>query len=306
MNSPTGLKLLKPPYPLRKLRPLHPLSFTWRQKKLLVGLSKSDWQFSQNLSNPEGRLQDCLINSPVKLVLVDTNIGEPRINHLADMCLLAEKPLFLRLSSIAELPQKRNPTDWLIKRGLDLIAASLLLVIFSPLMLMLALMIKNESSGPIFFYQWRVGQRGKLFRIIKFRSMVVGAEKRHQIVMFGQQGLHKCENDPRVTRLGGWMRKYSLDELPQLFNVLRGEMSLVGPRPWALYDALRISKTGDRRLNSLPGITGAWQVKSRSTMLDMDVVNECDLDYLRKWSLWTDLKILCMTLPKVLSGFGAF
>jgi len=150
-----------------------------------------------------------------------------------------------------------------------------------------------------------VGERGRLFRIIKFRSMVTNADQLHAQVMSGQTGLHKCEDDPRVTTVGRWMRKYSLDELPQLFNVLRGEMSLVGPRPWALYDALRINGNAKRRLNSLPGVTGAWQVSARSTMLNIDAVTECDLQYLRNWSLWSDLKILLMTVPKVLSGFGA-
>jgi lipopolysaccharide/colanic/teichoic acid biosynthesis glycosyltransferase len=136
--------------------------------------------------------------------------------------------------------------------------------------------------------------------------MVTGAELYHHQVMGHQAGLHKCENDPRVTPIGRWMRKYSLDELPQLFNVLRGEMSLVGPRPWALYDAVRLSPAVRQRLNALPGITGIWQVTGRSHLRDLDAVNRVDLRYMGNWSLRQDFKILLLTVPKVLSGFGAF
>ena len=121
-----------------------------------------------------------------------------------------------------------------------------------------------------------------------------------------QKGLHKLEQDPRITCLGKWLRKYSLDELPQLFNVLRGEMSLVGPRPWALYDALRLEEKGKKRLNALPGITGAWQVTARSKLLDLDAVTNCDLEYLYDWSLVKDLKILMLTVPKVVNGSDAY
>jgi lipopolysaccharide/colanic/teichoic acid biosynthesis glycosyltransferase len=136
--------------------------------------------------------------------------------------------------------------------------------------------------------------------------MVVDAEKLHHQVMGDLPGLHKREDDPRVTRLGRWMRQYSLDELPQLINVLRGEVSLVGPRPWALYDAVRISPEGQRRLNARPGITGLWQVKARAHLLDIEAVNHWDLEYLSTWTLWQDLKLLVMTVPKVLSGSGAY
>lgn len=173
-------------------------------------------------------------------------------------------------------------------------------------MLLVALSIKFNSSGPIFYCQWRVGTRGQLFKIYKFRTMTVDAELKHHEVMKAQEGLHKVENDPRVTFVGKWLRKYSLDELPQLINVLKGEMSLVGPRPWALYDALRLGKLGQQRLNALPGITGAWQVESRSNQLDLNDVTKCDLEYLYSWSLIQDLKILLLTVPKVISGFGAY
>jgi lipopolysaccharide/colanic/teichoic acid biosynthesis glycosyltransferase len=151
-----------------------------------------------------------------------------------------------------------------------------------------------------------VGERGKLFQVLKFRTMIVGADAIHHQVMGNQSGLHKRADDPRITSLGRWMRRFSIDELPQLFNVLRGEMSLVGPRPWALYDAIRITPELRHRLKALPGLTGAWQVESRSKMLDLNAVNRRDVIYLKSWSLRQDLLFLLLTIPKVLSGSGAY
>jgi lipopolysaccharide/colanic/teichoic acid biosynthesis glycosyltransferase len=245
-------------------------------------------------------------NLGVGQIYVEPEIGEARLKNLADTCQKSDKVVFLKLPHASELPQMNKAIAWNVKRSFDWLTALVILICLSPVMLALAMIIRSTSSGSIFFHQWRVGENGRLFRIIKFRTMISDADKLHHLVMTGQTGLHKCEDDPRITPVGRWMRKYSLDELPQLFNVLRGEMSLVGPRPWALYDALRINGNGKRRLNSLPGVTGAWQVSARSTMLDLDSVTECDLSYLRNWNLWSDLKILLMTVPKVLTGFGAF
>lgn len=278
----------------------------WRLGKLVVssrpGTNQPDLPALENRE----LLAKCLQNSPVDLVLLDPKLSEAKLKLWADACEEANKPAFLRLPSATELPRARNPISWGWKRLFDWSVAALLLAILSPLMLGLAIIIRTYSPGPIFFTQWRVGERGKLFRILKFRSMIVDAEKFHYQVMADHKGLHKCKDDYRVTPLGRWMRKYSLDELPQLFNVLRGEMSLVGPRPWALYDAVRISKEGQKRLNALPGMTGEWQVKARSNLLDLDAVNHCDLEYLRSWSLWRDLKILPLTMIKVILGFGAY
>lgn len=258
------------------------------------------------ISRFEFRKKDRISKHDGKVIHVAPEVGEAKLKRLADIYQASDKAVFLKLPHADELPQINKAIAWNVKRAIDWLAALAILVILSPVMLVLASIIAGTSSGSIFFHQWRVGENGKLFRIIKFRTMIIDADKLHHLVMTGQTGLHKCEDDPRITPVGRWMRKYSLDELPQLFNVLRGEMSLVGPRPWALYDALRINGNGKRRLNSLPGVTGAWQVSARSTMLDLDAVTECDLSYLRNWNLWSDLKILLMTVPKVLSGFGAF
>lgn len=278
----------------------------WRCRQLSVRRSQQFSSLYLPALENEQWLVECLQNSSVRLIRIEPELGETKLKFWASACAKADKPIFLRLPPARELPGKRSPFLWQLKRLIDWIAAAVLLLVLSPLMLGLMALVRLSSPGPIFFTQWRVGERGKLFRIFKFRTMVVGAEKLHHQVMGNQIGLHKREDDFRITPVGHFLRKYSFDELPQLFNVLRGEMSLVGPRPWALYDALRLGKSEQRRLNALPGITGDWQVKARSHLLDLEAVTRCDLEYLHGWSVWRDLKILLMTIPKVLSGAGAY
>ncbi|XHX75838.1 MAG: heterocyst development glycosyltransferase HepC [Stenomitos frigidus ULC029] len=278
----------------------------WRQKQLLLTLSRQPTTLPLMALESEQLLADCLERSPIQLVRLTPDLGEGALALWANACAKVHKPAYLRVPSISALPKKQNRWKWWLKRLVDWSAAAALLLVIGPLMLGLSSLILFQSPGPILFSQWRVGERGKLFQILKFRTMVTGAELYHHQVMGQQAGLHKCENDPRVTPIGRWMRKYSLDELPQLINVLRGEMSLVGPRPWALYDAVRLSPTVRQRLNALPGITGIWQVTGRSHVRNLDDVSRADLSYLDNWSLRQDFKILLLTVPKVLSGFGAF
>ena len=278
----------------------------WRQGQLFIKLSQQANEYNLSVIEDKQFLVECLKNSSAKLLRVEHNLGETKIKVWADASEQAKKVVFLQLPSNNKLPNKQGRISWVLKRLIDWVGAALLLLALSPFMLGLIMLISIYMPGPIFFRQWRVGQRGKLFQIIKFRTMVVDAEKLHHQVMGNQTGLHKLIDDPRITGLGRWMRKYSIDELPQLLNVLRGEMSLVGPRPWALYDALRISPEGQKRLNALPGITGPWQVGARSNLLDLEAVNCLDLEYLESWSLLQDLKILMLTVTKVFSGFGAY
>ncbi|MBE9190697.1 sugar transferase [Gloeocapsopsis crepidinum LEGE 06123] len=283
-----------------------PCNLIWRQRKLLVKLFPQFKQpYMPSLDNQQ-RLVECLQRSPIQLIRLDHNLSEVQIQLWADASHQANKSVYLKLPAAESIAKKRKSFNWFFKRCSDWLAAIVLILLLMPLMGFLSLLVYLSSPGPIFFQQWRVGERGKLFRIYKFRTMVADAEKLHHQLMANQNGLHKLVDDPRLTPVGAWMRKYSLDELPQLFNVLRGEMSLVGPRPWALYDAMRLSAEGKKRLNALPGITGAWQVQARSTLLDINAVNNLDLDYLHNWSLGRDLMILLQTFPKVLSGFGAF
>lgn len=287
---------------------LPPCSLKWRKRKLWIEkiTSASRYRFTLPALKRQHWLQECLKRSPVEQVCVDSELGEMGIRVWADACLATKKQIYLRIPSSPAILQNQKSVYWRFKRVMDWCGAAVLLMLLSPILLAVATALKISSPGPIFFRQWRVGRRGRLFQIYKFRTMIVDAERQHHQIMNAQQGLHKREDDPRVTPIGRFLRKYSLDELPQLLNVLKGELSLVGPRPWALYDALRLGETKKERLNVLPGITGAWQVESRSNLLELEAVTKCDLEYLQSWTLKRDLKILLLTVPKVFSGFGAY
>ena len=193
------------------------------------------------------------------------------------------------------------------KRLLDVVGASLLLVLAIPVIVVVALLIKLTSAGPVIFKQERAGFHGRRFRMYKFRTMVANAEDdRGRVAHLNEMSgpVFKVTDDPRRTAVGRWLRKLSLDELPQFVNVLKGEMSLVGPRPLPLYEASRIKGAQRRRLAMRPGITGLWQVAGRN-MVDFDEWMRMDLMYVDQWSLTFDLKILARTIPVVLSGTGA-
>ena len=192
------------------------------------------------------------------------------------------------------------------KRALDLGGSAFLLLLLSPLFALLAALVKLESSGDALFRQERVGLHGRTFRVVKFRSMCSGAEQqlegvRQLNVIRGHA--FKAERDPRVTRVGRFMRRTSLDELPQLWNVLRGEMSLVGPRPPLPREVAEYDVWHRRRLSMKPGMTGLWQIGARSEA-EFDRWVEKDLEYIDRWSFWLDLKIIARTVPAMLSGEG--
>jgi lipopolysaccharide/colanic/teichoic acid biosynthesis glycosyltransferase len=194
----------------------------------------------------------------------------------------------------------------MLKRSMDLVLASIMLVLTSWLFLLIALAIKLTSRGPVFHRQERIGQAERRFRIYKFRTMVDGAEAQAQDLL--QRSAHPAwlllERDPRITRIGRFLRKTSLDELPQLLNVLRGDMSMVGPRPLIPADDEHISGWGRRRLDLTPGITGLWQVLGR-TVIPFDEMVKLDYLYVTNWSLWQDFRLLIHTLPAVIRGRGA-
>ena len=196
----------------------------------------------------------------------------------------------------------------LIKSGFDRSLALAALVLLVPLLVAVALAIKLADGGPALFRQTRIGQDGRPFTVLKFRTMVVDAEARKaQLILRNEAGdvLFKMRKDPRVTRVGEWLRRWSLDELPQLINVLRGDMSLVGPRPPLPDEVARYVDHVRRRLAVKPGITGLWQVSGRSD-LSWDESVRLDLRYVENWSLMLDLQILWKTLSAVLSGSGAY
>jgi exopolysaccharide biosynthesis polyprenyl glycosylphosphotransferase len=192
------------------------------------------------------------------------------------------------------------------KRAIDVATSALLLAVLSPLFVLLAALVKLDSRGSVFFRQERLGLHGRQFEVVKFRSMCTNAEDQLDDLR-GLNVIHghafKIERDPRVTRVGRFMRRTSLDELPQLWNVLRGEMSLVGPRPPLPSEVARYDGWHRRRLSMKPGMTGLWQIGARDTT-EFDHWVETDLEYIDRWSLWLDLRILMRTVPAVLTGAG--
>jgi lipopolysaccharide/colanic/teichoic acid biosynthesis glycosyltransferase len=191
----------------------------------------------------------------------------------------------------------------LLKRAFDLVTTSIGLIVVGPVLAVVAAAVRLDSNGPVFFRQVRVGRDGETFRIFKFRSMVVNAEEqKEQLRALSEvgEGMFKISRDPRVTRVGAFLRRTSLDELPQLFNVLRGEMSLVGPRPLVTDEDALVRGLDRSRLHLTPGMTGPWQVLgSRVPMQEMVGL---DYVYVANWTLWLDLKLLIHTARHVLRG----
>ncbi len=201
-----------------------------------------------------------------------------------------------------------KPIQWFFKRVLDYSLGLTALLLSAPLLLLIAIGIKLDSPGPILFKQTRIGMNGRRFDMFKFRSMYTDAEQRLEKLMAQNEsgnGMFKMANDPRVTRLGNVLRKFSLDELPQIFNVLRGEMSLVGPRPPLLRELEFYEPWHYVRFGSLPGMTGLWQVSGRSNIKNFDQVVQLDYQYISQWHFPLDLKLILKTIPAVLFAKGA-
>jgi exopolysaccharide biosynthesis polyprenyl glycosylphosphotransferase len=196
------------------------------------------------------------------------------------------------------------------KRIVDVVFSGILLIALSPILLLIALAIRLDSPGSPLFFQERAGLGGRRFRMIKFRTMREGADFQKQDLAHlnhtGDARLFKIPDDPRTTRLGRYLRRWSLDELPQLANVLIGEMSLIGPRPFFESDFKEYEDHHFRRLDAKPGITGLWQVSGRSEVLDFEDVVYLDRQYIEQWSFWLDMSILFRTIPSVLRRTGAF
>ena len=195
-----------------------------------------------------------------------------------------------------------------VKRWIDILVSAFLLVALAPVFLLTALLVKLTSAGPVVYRQRRVGLNGRLFELYKFRSMRVGAERElDDLRKFNEMSgpVFKMTNDPRVTPFGRFIRRYSLDELPQLYNVLRGDMSLVGPRPPIPGEVSLYERRDRRRLSMRPGLTCTWQVSGRSKINDFEYWVKLDLDYIDNWSLRRDMLLLFRTVPAVLFGSGA-
>ena len=204
--------------------------------------------------------------------------------------------------------QRKNPTYLRIKRGMDILLSTTALVFLAPVFFMTAGAIKLEDGGPVLFSQSRAGKSMKPFRIYKFRSMCVDADaKMSEMMKDNEQTGHafKIKDDPRITRVGRVIRKFSIDELPQLINIIKGDMSLVGPRPILTFQMEECSRYEQQRLIVQPGLTCYWQISGRANIAWAEWI-EMDLDYIEDMSLWTDLKIIVKTIPAVLDREGAY
>ncbi|MEM9923402.1 MAG: sugar transferase [Cyanobacteria bacterium P01_D01_bin.50] len=208
------------------------------------------------------------------------------------------------------LPPTITGSDFWIKRYFDFWSSALFVLLASPIYLLIALLIKLDSPGPIFYKQTRVGLHGRSFKVWKFRTMVVNADQLQKELEAHNETkdgiLFKMKDDPRITRIGKFLRQYSLDELPQLFNVLFGEMSLVGPRPLPVRDVQKFSDHHFIRQEVLPGITGLWQISGRSDIIDFEKVIGLDKTYMENWSLALDLQIILQTIKVILEKKGAY
>jgi exopolysaccharide biosynthesis polyprenyl glycosylphosphotransferase len=225
---------------------------------------------------------------------VETMGPSMEVDDIEGVTVLGLNPLVLSRSSRA------------LKRSMDIMGATVALVLTTPLMLLAAIAVKLTSRGPVFFRQARVGRSGRTFTLYKFRTMVRGAESRTQELMAASEDPHwlKLEHDPRITPVGRLLRLLSIDELPQLWSVLTGKMSLVGPRPLTPADHEQVERWARIRLDLAPGITGLWQVLGR-TSIPFEEMIKLDYVYVTNWSLWTDLRLLIKTVPAVLRRRGA-
>lgn len=200
----------------------------------------------------------------------------------------------------------RHPVGAAVKRAIDLLGSTILITLLAPLFLLIIFLVKVTSRGPIIFRQRRIGFRCLEFDMYKFRTMYDGAHlKEKELAAQAGGSFLKLKNDPRITKIGGFLRKYSLDELPQLFNVLEGTMSLVGPRPLLKSDLNKLPRRSTlRRFATPPGITGLWQVSGRSSCTEQERL-QLDREYVDRWSIPLDLKILMRTITVVVTGRGA-
>lgn len=231
----------------------------------------------------------------------------PSRSNIAELTIVQSPvELLTDIPMVALSPVSVEEVKLWAKRVGDVVGALLLLIILWPVFLVIAALIKLTSAGPVFFRQERLGLNRRPFMIWKFRTMVPQADKQEAELLQAHRGLFfKIPDDPRVTPLGRVLRKYSLDELPQLFNVLKGEMSLVGPRPIRDIELRRFQTWQQlRRFSMKPGLTCLWQINGRSNTSDEDRMRY-DLEYVENWSLWLDIKIVLKTIPVVLRGDGA-
>lgn len=243
------------------------------------------------------------MTSKSAITFENANVGELTSAGMVSSIYNIDESLTGKFYLVTERPIQEG-----IKRIIDVALSLTTIIIFSPVLILLIILIKLDSKGPAIFKQARVGLKGKQFYMYKFRSMVEDAEEKFEHVKSLNHTnpiMFKAKKDPRITKVGKFIRRYSLDELPQVFNVLKGEMSLVGPRPPLPRELKNYKHWHYVRFSKMPGLTGLWQVSGRANIKDFDKVVGLDYEYIRNWSLLLDLKIILKTIPVVISGSGA-
>ncbi len=254
------------------------------------------WQYHRRIMSILTQCNRLRVKARVVPDVLQLSLDKVDIEMLNGIPLISVKPVGI------------TGAQYAMKRGMDLVLGAIVLLLALPIMGILALAIKFDSPGPVFFIQTRVGRNGQLFKAYKFRSMIPEADQlKPQLKALNEADgpIFKIKNDPRLTRVGRFLRRTSLDELPQIFNVLKGEMSLVGPRPALPEEVERYEPWHRKRLEALPGMTGLWQVSGRSN-LSFDEMVMLDIYYVENWSPWLDISILLRTIPKVIIGEGAY
>ena len=238
-------------------------------------------------------------------------LAEQKHRIVSEVCGMSASVVGIEKPVIIDRKQnlREHRLYWVGRRTQDVVLSALALVVLSPVMLAtaIAIVVDDPSAGPI-FSQERIGRDGKPFKFYKFRSMYVDAEERKKELMAQNevQGLmFKMENDPRITKVGRFIRKTSIDELPQFWNILKGDMSLVGTRPPTVDEFERYEAKHKCRLSMTPGLTGLWQVSGRSDIKDFDEVVQLDMQYIDNWSILKDIKILLLTVGIVITGKGS-
>ncbi len=279
----------------------------WRRHWLIVEsvLEHCNPNRSWVVEDEDDRIRQCLARSPAQGVLLDPQLAETDLQFWAELCQQTGKTAYLRLPSMPGLPQRSQPWAWWLKGSIDRGLAALLLALLGPVFWAIALLILFTTPGPIFLRQWCVGQRGQLFQGLKFRSVAVA-----EAMTFAASP----RSTSQLTPLGQWLLRYGLDALPQLINVLRGDMSLVGPQPWALADVARIEPEQLPWLNALPGMIGLVPLRGRSlspladgsAVLELESVRQLDPRYFKQWSLFRDLNCLLRSIPRAFSEFEVY
>jgi exopolysaccharide biosynthesis polyprenyl glycosylphosphotransferase len=294
----------------------------------VVGYLAPQPSADEGLLGSIAQLSTLIEANEIEAVAICTDLPIERTSEIIDECIRSGCQILFPARAV-RLPDLRPTLVWhhdqpflevgspvlkakalISKRITDVIVSSILLVLLSPILAIIAIAIRLDSPGSPFFLQERAGLGGRRFRMLKFRTMRAGADsekdKLAHLNHTGDQRLFKIPQDPRTTRLGRFLRRWSIDELPQLLNVLGGTMSLVGPRPFFQSDFQAYEDHHFRRLDAKPGITGLWQVSGRSEMLDFEDVIYLDRQYIEQWSFWLDVSILFRTIPAVLRRTGAF